>query len=314
VARRPPIDGLDGVPTWTSEDALTSPELPSSLVVLGGGPIGVELAQAYARFGTTVVLVEAAPRLLPGEEPVVGELLAQVLGREGVDVQVGTKVGCAEPVARGARVLFEGGGAAEGERVLVATGRAANVEGIGLDALGVEAGPQGIGIDPSGRVKGHDHLWAAGDVTGAAPFTHTANYHARVTAANLLGGSVVTDMRAVPRGVYTDPPVAAVGMTAEGAERAGLEVVTATMDVAETARAATDGDDIGILVLVADRGRGVLLGASAIAPRADEWIGEATLAIRADVPLAVFADVVHAFPTFGEAYEPPLRRLVAQLR
>lgn len=187
------------------------------------------------------------------------------------------------------------GDAIASERLLVATGIGPRTEGIGLGNLGLTEGDP-IDTDRRGRVPGHRALWAIGDVTGVAPYTHTANYQARAVAANICGGDVELDYRAIPRCVYTEPPVASVGMVTTEAEDAGIDSAVERFDVGETARAASEGRSRGCLVLVADRSAGVLVGASAMGPRADEWIGEATLAIRARVPLAVLADVVQSFP------------------
>jgi dihydrolipoamide dehydrogenase len=186
---------------------------------------------------------------------------------------------------------------------------------LGIENLGIHLNGEGfLDVDERCRVLGQEHVWAAGDVTGIAPFTHTANYHGRIVSANLLGQEVRADYRAIPRGVYTDPSVASVGLTEEAARRQGFDVITATMDVSETAKAFATGQESGMLMLVADRQRRVLVGAHAIGPHVEEWIGEAALAIRAEVRLDVLCDVVHAFPTFSEAYEPPLRELAALVR
>ena len=314
---RPPLPGLDRVPTWTSDEALSAQERPGSLLVLGGGAVGCELAQLHARFGCRTTLVETGPQLAGKEEPGVAGLLAQALAADGVDVRLETEVERFETTAEGLARAHLAGGAApvEVERVLVAVGRTPTTEGLGLEELGIE--PDGSGaleVDDTCRVRGQEHVWAAGDVTAVAPWTHGANYQARVVAANLLGGDLRADYRAIPRAVYTEPTVASVGLVEQAARDAGIDAVTAVMDLAEVARTATEGSGAGRLVLTADRAQGVLVGAAAIGPRADEWLSEAVLAIRARVPLAVLAEVVHAFPTFGEAYEPPLRELAGQVR
>jgi len=312
----PPLPGLDRVPTWTSDEALSAAERPASLLVLGGGAVGCELSQVHARFGCRTTLVESGPQLAGKEEPSIAALLARVLRGDGVDVRLETTAERFEPTADGgARVHLSDGSAVEVERVLVAVGRRPSVTGLGLEELGIEPGDDGaLEVDDHGRVAGSAHVWAAGDVTGVAPYTHTANYQARVLVENLLGGDRAADYRAVPRAVYTDPAVASVGMDEQTAREAGIDAVTAVMDLREVARAAPEGATTGRLVLTADREHGVLVGAAALGPRADEWLSEAVLAIRARVPLAVLADVVHAFPTFGEAYEPPLQELLAAVR
>jgi pyruvate/2-oxoglutarate dehydrogenase complex dihydrolipoamide dehydrogenase (E3) component len=311
----PPVDGLAGVPTWTSDEALTSPEYPASLVVMGGGAVGCELAQSYVKFGVQVTLVEPAGQLAGPEDPAVAGQLAAVLRADGVRLLLGTEVKRAEPAAAGGARLWLGNGQAiEADRVVIAAGRTPVTADLGLAEIGIRPLESGaLDVDDHCRVKGTTHVWAAGDVTGLAPYTHGANYQARVVTENVLGGDRAADYRAIPRVIYTEPAVAGVGMTAEQAHDAGRETLTATMDLSELARPSTDGTYPGLLVLLADRARGVLIGASAIAPHADDWISEATVAIRAQIPLHVLADVVHPFPTFAQAYEVPLRDLAARL-
>ncbi len=309
----PPVDGLDSVPTWTSDQALSAASYPGSLIVLGGGAIGCELAQAYSAFGVTITLVEAATQLVGQEEPEIAAGMARMLTADGVRVMTSAHVVRAEAAPGGARLLFEDGSAISADRVVLAAGRKPFTADLGLDALGIDADDTGaIPVDDRCQVRGQQHVWAAGDVTGLAPYTHGANYQARVVTGNLLGDRPTADYSAIPRVIYTEPPMASVGLTAARARAAGLNVLTATRDLANEARTATDGAAAGSLVLVADRDRRVLVGAAALGPGADSWISEATVAIRARVPLDVLTDVVHAFPTYSEAFEVPLRQLASR--
>ncbi|MGH3119556.1 MAG: dihydrolipoyl dehydrogenase family protein [Streptosporangiaceae bacterium] len=335
----PPVEGLTDVPAWTSAEALTCPDLPRRLVVLGAGPVGCELAQIYAAFGSQVTLVEAEPHVLPGEAQFTGEILGDALRRTGVDLRLGSAVVKAETTDAGLALTLDDGTRIEADRVLLASGRRPRLSGLGLEELGISAAPgEMLPLDKTCRVvpnvpgkdvpgapgkdvpgtPGNDvpatpgkkkagRVWAAGDVTAVAPYTHTARYQAQIVAANLLGGSRAADYRAIPRTVYTSPSVVAVGMSPSLAKATGVELITVSYDLAETARATVEDDDRGRVELYADAASGdLLVGAAAIGPDAEEWMGEVTLAIRARIPLAVLADVVHAFPTYGEALGMPL--------
>jgi pyruvate/2-oxoglutarate dehydrogenase complex dihydrolipoamide dehydrogenase (E3) component len=305
----PPVDGLAEVPTWTSDQALTSTERPSRLIVLGGGAVGCELAQVYAGFGARVTLIESGPRLLGTESEFLGERLATALQNSGIDVRTGVTATRATATADGVRLDVDDGPSVSADRVLAATGRRPSTEGLGLDALGVTTDDAGaLSVDRQGRVEGQARVWAAGDVTGVAPYTHTANYQAALIADNMLGRPRSADYRAIPRAVYTDPPVYAVGRLPSPGEIADGSLRVAAMDLADTARAVVE-ESVGKLELYSDPRRQVLVGAAAIGHGAEEWMAEMTLAIRAEVPLQVLADTVHAFPSYGEALEPPLRTL-----
>jgi pyruvate/2-oxoglutarate dehydrogenase complex dihydrolipoamide dehydrogenase (E3) component len=320
----PPVEGLTDVPAWTSAEALTCPDLPRRLIVLGAGPVGCELTQIYAAFGSQVTLVEAEAQVLPDEAAFTGEILADALRRAGAEVCLGSAVVKAETMDSGLALTLASGTRIEADRVLLATGRRPRLTGLGLDKLGVAGSPaQALPVDETCRVvpgpgaaaregkKSGGRIWAAGDVTGIARYTHTARYQARIVAANILGGHRLADYRAIPRAVYTSPSVYSVGISPEHAAAAGVDLFTVGFDLAGTARAAVNDDDRGRVELYADAGRGdILVGAAAVGPGAEEWMGEITLAIRAGIPLAVLADVVHAFPTYGEVVEPPLRELV----
>jgi pyruvate/2-oxoglutarate dehydrogenase complex dihydrolipoamide dehydrogenase (E3) component len=334
----PPVEGLTDVPAWTSAEALTGPDLPRRLIVLGGGPVGCELAQIYASFGSAVTLVEAEDHVLPGETKFAGELLADGLRRTGVDVRAGSAAVKAETTDSGLALTLADGSRLEADRVLLATGRRPRLSGLGLAKLGIElgagmvlpvdsgcrvstgttggttgatggaTGATGGGSGGRGRRENSGQVWAAGDVTGVAAYTHTANYQADIVAANILGGQREADYRAIPRVVYTTPSVYTVGLSPARAQAAGVELVTAGFDLAETARATVEDDDKGRVELYADAS-GVLVGAAAVGLYAEEWMSEVTLAVRAGIPLSVLADVVRAFPTYGAALESPLRKL-----
>jgi len=314
VVNIPEIDGMDRAAIWTSEDVYTTSDLPGSALVLGGGAVGCEIAQMLARFGAHVTIVQRAPRLIPAEEPAVAGALADVFRQEGIDVRLNSRAVRTELRPDRASLLLNDGTRLTAEKLVVAAGRSPRLEGLGLETLSIHAGAgRFLEVDDRCRVRGQGHVWAAGDITGIARYTHTANYHGRVIAANLLGREARADHRAIPRGVYTEPAVACVGLSSDKAREQGYDTLSASMEVGHTARASVTGSKSGQLVLVADRRRRTLLGAAAIGPHAEEWIGEAVLAIRAEITIDVLTDVVHAFPTFSESYEPALRELAEMI-
>jgi pyruvate/2-oxoglutarate dehydrogenase complex dihydrolipoamide dehydrogenase (E3) component len=301
----PPVEGIDDVETWTSADALSSEEQPGRLLVVGGGAIGCELGQVYARLGSDVVLVETAPRLLASEPAFVGEAVATALRDDGVDLRLGLSTDRMQRDGADTTVTLSDGERVTVDRVLVAAGKRPVVEGLGLETLGIRPDDEGaLRVDDRCRVI--DHVWAAGDVTGIAPYTHTANYQAKVIVANLAGGDRRADYRAIPRAVYTDPAVWCVGRTDDG-------LATADVDLGDTARAFVEREGDGRVMLFADPDRRLLVGAAAVGPRADEWAAELAVAIRAEVDLDVLRDVVHAFPTYGEVLEPAYAELAERL-
>lgn len=297
----PKIDGLGDVPYWTNREATTMREVPKHVALVGGGPVAIELGQMMARFGAQVTLVQSADRLIDREDPQVGALIRAALVDEGIDVHLGRKATAVRRAGEKTIITLDDGTEIETDALVLAAGRSPRVAAIGLETVGVTPGEKGIAVDDHCRVA--DGLWAVGDVTGEALLTHVAQYQGRVAAANILGTPATADYRAIPRVVFSDPEIAAVGMTEEQAKKAGLTVKTATVDLAkEITRPATyERNTRGTLGLIADTERSVLVGAWAVAPLAGEWLQIASVAIKAAIPLATLHDTIVQFPTFAEA-------------
>jgi pyruvate/2-oxoglutarate dehydrogenase complex dihydrolipoamide dehydrogenase (E3) component len=310
-ALRPPIDGLDDVPVWTNREATTLRDIPGRVVMIGGSAVGVELGQFLARMGSTVTLVQRGPRLVDREEPRVGELAADHLRAGGIDVRVGRQVTAARRDGADTVIDLDDGTNVRADVVILGAGRKPRTDGLGLSEVGVVPhGKGGLPVDGQCRVT-DDGLWAAGDITGVAMFTHVAKYQGRVLADTLLGKPRTAGYTGVPRVVFADPEIAAVGLTREQAERQGIEVTAAEVDLPQAlARPWTyQTEPVGTLGVLADRERGVLIGAWAVAPMAGEWIHQAALAIRAGVPLEILLDGVAQFPTYSEGYLNALEAL-----
>jgi pyruvate/2-oxoglutarate dehydrogenase complex dihydrolipoamide dehydrogenase (E3) component len=303
----PPIAGLpDLTGVWTNREATGMKAVPKRLVVLGGGPVGVEIAQAVRRLGGEVVLAEGAQQILPREPAPLGQALGEVLHRDGVELMLGVRAILARRDGDDYVLEFDDGSQAQGDRLLVATGRRPRVDGLGLDTIGVQATKRGIPVDAQLRVA--EGVWAIGDVTGVRLLTHVGKYQGEVVAANILGEPRQANYDAVPSVVYTDPQAAAVGATTSR--------FAATRALAEVAKSATYSQSYaqsnGFLTLLSD-GKG-LVGAYAFGPEAGEWLQQATVAIRAHIPLSVLRDTIQPFPTFSEIFVAALKDLIREVR
>jgi pyruvate/2-oxoglutarate dehydrogenase complex dihydrolipoamide dehydrogenase (E3) component len=296
TAAIPPIAGLDSVDYWTNRQAAVPRELPISLAILGGGAIGVELGQAFARFGSKVTVIEAGPRFLGLEEPEAGAALRPHLEADGIEVIVGDPCVGIEKGDAGVVAKMKSGAQVSAERVLVATGRRPNFEA--WEAAGLARTERGwLKVDPA-TLESAPGVYGAGDVTGIGGFTHLAYYHGQVVARRLRGEDARADHTAVPRVTFTDPEVASVGLSEAGAREKGIDVVVATTDPAEAARGYIHDFHGGMLKLVGDRERGVLIGATVVSPRAGEILGELVVAVKLGIPLRQLADVIQPYPTF----------------
>jgi dihydrolipoamide dehydrogenase len=302
----PPVPGLaqlDGV--WTTRDATSTKEVPRRLLVLGGGPAGVELAQAVHRLGAEVALVEAAEHVLPREPAALGAALADALSGDGIELVVGATANGARHEGDEYALVLDDARELRGDRLLIATGRRPRVAGIGLESVRVEVDRHGIVVDA--RMCAGDGIWAIGDVTGILPLTYVGEYQGEVVAANILGEPRTANYEAVPRVVFTDPQAAAVGATAAR--------FSGTARLAEVSKLATYtrnyADSNGFLTLLSDGER--CTGAYALGPEAVEWLQQATLAVRARVPLEVLRDTIQPFPAFSEIYNAALKALRADI-
>lgn len=295
----PPVEGLAGLEFWTNREATSTHEIPASLAVMGGGPVGSELAQFFARLGSRVTVVERGERLLGRVHADAGDLLTEIFRSEGIDVRTGVGV---ERVEAGFVLHLSDGSAVEAERLLVATGRTPNAAGLGLERLGVTVGRRGVEVDE--RLQAAENVWAIGDVTGVALFTHVGKYQARVAAAAMCGRDAKADYRAIPAGIFTDPEIGTVGRTDDDLVSARLEL-DAVPRLSTYEKPARDG----FVRLFADPAQRILVGAVTVGPQAAEWLGQLTLAIRAATPLDVLLDTIQPYPTFSEGIFFALREL-----
>ncbi len=301
----PPVPGLRELAgVWTSREVTGMKAVPRRLLILGGGPVGAEMAQAVRRLGGEVALMEAAGHVLAREPAPLGHALGEDLRRDGIELLLGVHVTAARRDGPDYVLTLDDGRELRGDRLLVATGRRPRVPD-GLETVGVTAGPNGIGVDA--RLQAGERLWAIGDVTGIRLLTHVGKYQGEVVASNILGEPREAHYEAIPDVVYTDPQAAAVGAT--------QAQFSATVPVSEVAKTATYthayAQSTGFLTVLSDGDR--LTGAYALGPEAGEWLQQATLAIRARVPLAMLRDVIQPFPTFSEIYVAALKRLQGQI-
>jgi pyruvate/2-oxoglutarate dehydrogenase complex dihydrolipoamide dehydrogenase (E3) component len=307
----PPIDGLADTPYWTNHQVIETKEVPSSLVVLGGGAVGLELAQVFKRFGSDVTVVEGAHRLLSIEEPEACMLLHEIFEREDIRIVIDAKVERVTHDGSTFSLHAAGGNAVKGDRLLVATGRRADLRSLDVDKAGIDAKAKFVSVD--GRMRAADGIWAVGDVTGDGAFTHVAMYQARIATADILGKETdVGSYHALPRVTFTDPEVGAVGLTEAQARERGLDVRTGTTQVSSSARGWIHkaGND-GFIKVVCDPSAGVLVGATSAGPHGGEVLSFLALAVHARVPVATLRTMIYAYPTFHRGIEDALRDLGA---
>ncbi|HEX8629431.1 MAG TPA: NAD(P)/FAD-dependent oxidoreductase [Catenuloplanes sp.] len=305
----PPIDGLAGTPYWTNREAVEVEQLPDSLAVLGGGAIGLELAQVFARFGVRVTIIEPADRLLAMEEPESSELATTAVRADGVEVRTGVSARAVSHDGNAFTVRLSAGEPVRADRLLVATGRQARLGELGLASVGLDPTARFVAVDD--RMRAGDGLWAVGDVTGHGAFTHLAMYQAGVAVRDILDrAGPPADYRAASRVTFTDPEIGAVGMTERQARDAGLEVLVGLTRLAASSRGVVHGPgNEGFIKLVADGRRGVLVGATSAGPTGGEVLGALSVAVHGEVPVEQLRHMIYAYPTFHRAIEQALADL-----
>jgi pyruvate/2-oxoglutarate dehydrogenase complex dihydrolipoamide dehydrogenase (E3) component len=305
----PPVPGLDKVPYWTNKEAIETTTVPSSLTVLGGGAIGLELAQVFARFGAQVTVVEVAERVLAAEEPEASEILHDVLQREGLDIRVGARITRAEADGERIGLVLDSGERVVSDRLLVATGRAVDLKSLGVSAVGIDDSAKALPVDE--YLRAGPGLWGVGDLTGKGAFTHVAMYQAAIVIADILGKPTrPADYHALPRVTFTDPEVGAVGMTEQAARKAGLSVGIGKAQTPKSSRGwIHKAGNEGLIKVVADLDKGVLVGATSMAPPGGEVLGFLALAVQANIPIDDMRHMIYAYPTFHRAIEAALNDL-----
>nr|WP_245572496.1 NAD(P)/FAD-dependent oxidoreductase [Actinokineospora enzanensis] len=303
----PPIPGLAGTPVWTNREAVRATAVPASLIVIGGGPVGCEFAQVFARFGAAVTLLQANDRLLPQDEPESGALLAERFAAEGIDVRTGVRITAARYDGERFTLDLDGTEPVTATQVMVAAGRRSDMAALGIGAYGLDESARGVTVDE--HLRAADGLWAIGDITGAGAFTHISMYQAGIAAADILGeGGPGAEYHAVPRVTFTDPEIGSVGLSEAAARAAGLTVRTGSAQISASTRGFLHKAE-GLIKLIEDADRGVLVGATSVGPTGGEVLGALVVAVHAQVPVDRLRQMIYAYPTFHRAIEAALSDL-----